>query len=313
MNKKPRIVVIGSLIFDFVATADRLPVKGETVVGKSFGMFTGGKGANQAVQAARLGAEVFMVGRVGNDFLGDKILSNLQNDGVSTDYIIKDKTATTAACCIHVDENGDNAIIISQDANMTCTRQDIDNAKEVILSAEIVLCQLEISMPAIIYAIEIVKRSHIPLILNPAPAVKIPDNLFSGIDFLTPNETEAEFFSGVIQNENYSEKWEEDSSAKILDLGAKNVILTLGKRGAYFANKESKKIIKGFEIKAVDATAAGDAFNGALAIAIAEGKTVDEAVRFANGAGALAASKLGAQPSLCTRKELEDFIKTGKK
>src|SRR5271157_2908686 len=130
MNKRPRIVVIGSLIFDFVATADRLPRKGETVVGKSFGMFTGGKGANQAVQARRLGAEVFMIGRVGNDFLGEKILSNLQNDGIITDFIRKDKSASTAACCIHVDENGDNAIIISQEANMTCTHEDIDNAKE---------------------------------------------------------------------------------------------------------------------------------------------------------------------------------------
>jgi ribokinase len=308
MNKKPKIAVIGSLIFDFVASADRLPRKGETIMGKSFGMFTGGKGANQAVQAARLGAEVYMVGRVGNDFLGDKILSNLQNDGVSTDYIIKDKTATTAACCIHVDGNGDNAIIISQDANLTCTHKDIDNAKKVILSADIVICQLEISIPAIIYAIEMVKKNHIPLILNPAPAVRIPDDLFSGIDFITPNETEAEFFSGIGQKEDFSGKWEEESSNRILDSGAKNVIITLGKRGAYFANRESKKIIKGFEIKAVDATAAGDAFNGALAIAISEGKSVEEAIIFANGAGALAASKFGAQSSLCTRKELDAFL-----
>jgi ribokinase len=310
MNKRPRIVVVGSLIFDFVANADRLPRKGETVVGKSFGMFTGGKGANQAVQASRLGAEVYMIGRVGNDFLGDKILSNLQNDGVSIDFIRKDETATTAACCIHVDENGDNAIIISQDANMTCTHADIDNAKEIILSADIVICQLEISMPAIIYAIEMVKSNHIPLILNPAPPVKIPEGLFSGIDVLTPNETEAEFFSGISQKEDFSGKWEEESSNKILDTGAKNVIITLGKRGAYIANRESKKTVKGFEIKAVDATAAGDAFNGALAIALSEGKTLEEAVKFANGAGALAASKSGAQASLCTRKELDNFLNT---
>jgi len=140
--------------------------------------------------------------------------------------------------------------------------------------------------------------------------VNTTDGLFSGIDVLTPNETEAEFFSGIIQTKDFSGKWEEESSNRILGLGAKNVIITLGKRGAYVANRESKKIIKGFEIKAVDATAAGDAFNGALAIAMSEGKTLEEAVKFANGAGALAASKSGAQASLCTRKELDVFLNT---
>ncbi len=309
MNKKPRIVVIGSLIFDFVTTADRLPKKGETVMGNSFGMFTGGKGANQAVQARRLGAEVYMIGCIGNDFMGDKILSNLQNDGVKTDFIRKDSISSTAACCIHVDKNGDNAIIISQGANMTCTYEDIDNAKDVIMSADVVLCQLEISMPAIVHAIEMVKKGHIPLILNPAPPVKIPDGLFSGVDIITPNETEAEFYSGITPKEDFSGKWEEESSNRILDSGAKNVIITLGKRGAYIASRGSKKVINGFEIKAVDTTAAGDAFNGALAVALSERKPMEDAVIFANGAGALAASKFGAQSSLCTRTELEIFLK----
>lgn len=308
MKIKPRIVVIGSLIFDFVASGERLPKKGETILGNGFGMFTGGKGANQAVQASRLGAEVYMIGRIGNDFMGDKILYNLQRDGVSTEFVRKDKESSTAACCIHVDKNGDNAIIISQGANMTCTNDEIDNAKDVILTADMVLCQLEISMPAIEYAIQLIRAKHIPVILNPAPAVKIPEGLFSEIDVLTPNETEAEFYSGIIQEEDRSYEWEKAASDKILGLGPQNVIITLGKRGAFFANGGNKRHIKGFEINAVDATAAGDAFNGALAVALAEGKSLGEAIVFANGAGALAASRFGAQTSLCTRTELTRFL-----
>lgn len=312
MIKKPRIVVIGSLIFDFVARAERLPRRGETILGTGFGMFTGGKGANQAVQAGRLGAEVYMVGRVGDDFQGERILKSLSESGVNTNYIKVDKNVGTSVCCIHVDSNGDNDIIISPDANMACTNEDIDEAEKVIISADLVVFQLEIPIPVIEYAMEKVSKRGIPIILNPAPANKVPRNLFAMAKIVTPNETEAEVFSGVAFFNGGSSIWEEMAAEKLLELGPETVIITLGKRGAIIAEKEKRKTIPTFNhVKAVDTTAAGDAFNGALAVALAEGKDIDEAVIFANAAGSLAASKHGAQSSLCNRAELEELLKIG--
>lgn len=312
MIKKPRIVVIGSLIFDFVARADRLPRKGETLLGTGFGMFTGGKGANQAVQAARLGAEVYMVGCVGADFPGERIMKSLDESGVNTKYVKVDKNVATSVCCIHIDSNGDNDIIISPDANMACTNEDIDKAKKIIFSADLVVFQLEIPIPVIEYAMRMVYKQGIPIILNPAPANKVPKNLFAMAKILTPNETEAEVFSGVAFFDGGPGSWEKMAAEKLLELGPETVIITLGKRGAIIAEKEKRKTIPTFiHVKAIDTTAAGDAFNGALAVALAEGKDMEEAVVFANAAGSLAASKYGAQSSLCNRMELEELLKTG--
>ena len=308
MRKAPRITVVGSLIFDFVAFADHLPRRGETVMGKSFGMYAGGKGANQAVQASRLGAEVYIVGRVGDDFLGERLLSNLQNSGVNTTYVKRDKSASTASCCIHVDANGNNAIIIAPEANMNVSPGDIDDAKEMLLSADIILCQFEIPMPSIEHTVNLASANSIPIILNPAPARDIPDGLFSRVDIITPNETEAEFFSGVAINEEDLETSIGMNADKLLERGARLVIMTLGKEGAFVAESRQRKHIRGFTVSAIDTTAAGDAFNGALAVALAEGKSVEEAVIFANGAGALATCKAGAQSSLCCRRELEVFL-----
>lgn len=311
MGIKPRIVVIGSLIFDFVARAERLPRKGETILGTGFGMFTGGKGANQAVQAGRLGADVYMVGRVGADFPGERILKSLNDSGVNTQHVKVDKNIATSVCCIHVDSNGDNDIIISPDANMACTKEDIDEAKEAILSADVVMFQLEIPIPVIEYAMEMVSQREIKIILNPAPANKIPKSLFAKANIITPNEIEAEAFSGVNIFNDTACSWDGLAAEKLLELGPQTVIITLGKRGAFIAENGKRKTIPTFsQVKAVDTTAAGDAFNGALAVALAEGKNIEEAVVFANAAGSLAASKLGAQSSLCNRTELEELLRT---
>jgi len=309
--KKPKITVIGSMIFDFVAGAERLPRKGETVLGTSFGMFTGGKGANQAVQAGRLGADVSMVGRIGCDFMGDRILKSLEESGVRTEFVLRDERASTSACCIHVDAAGDNAIVISPDANMACLVEDIERARGVILSSDLVVFQLEIAMEAIEHAVRMVSDAGIPSIMNPAPANRVSPWLFSLVDMLTPNETEAEFFSGVSipVTSDDSLAWENAAADSLLAMGPEAVIITLGKRGAFLAYGSGRKLVPTFtRIKAVDTTAAGDAFNGALAVALAEGRTLDEAVVFANAAGSLAASRRGAQSSLCTRRELEDFL-----
>jgi ribokinase len=311
-KRKPRVAVVGSLVFDCVAQADRLPRKGETVLGRSFGMFSGGKGANQAVAAARLGAEVFMIGRVGDDALAEHVLASLRSSGVDTRFIKKDASVCTGACCIHVDAAGDNAIIIVPEGNMACTPEDVDAAGEVLASADVLVCQLEIALPAVVRAVDLAAKVGVRIVLNPAPAGPVPEGLFAKATFLTPNETEGEFFSGVplpagtaAQQEG---DWEARASARLLGMGPQAVVITLGHRGAYLAMREKRRLISSFPVTAVDATAAGDAFNGALAVALAEGVELEPAIVFANAAGALAATRAGAQPSLPTRSEVDEFL-----
>jgi ribokinase len=314
-NKRPRIVVVGSIVFDCVAMADRLPRKGETVLGRKFGMFSGGKGANQAVQIARLGAEVFMVGRVGKDFLAEYLLKNLNASGVDTRYVKQDASVATGACCIHVDAAGDNTIIIVPEANMACSPEDVDAAREVIASADVVVCQFEVAMPAVIHTLDLAARLGVRTVLNPAPAAPIPDGLGSKVTVLTPNETEAEAISGVALPScefagNNGNGWEIEASTRLLSMGPQAVVITLGQRGACLTTPSGQQNIPAYRVSPVDVTAAGDAFNGALAVAMAEGKDMEQAVRFANAAGGLAATRAGSQPSLATRGELEDFLRT---
>lgn len=309
---RPRIVVVGSIVFDCVAQADRLPKKGETVMGRSFGMFSGGKGANQAVQAARLGAEVYMVGRVGRDSLADHVLKNLNASGVDTRYIRQDPSAATGACCIHVDAAGDNTIIIVPEANMACAPEDVDAAKEVIGSADVLLCQFEIAMPTVVHALELAAKLGVRSILNPAPAHRVPEGLCSKVSLLTPNETEAEVISGVPLPQDSAgqeaDAWAREACSRLLRMGSQNVVITLGHRGAYLASAQTSRLFPAYRVSAVDVTAAGDAFNGAMAVALAEERGIEDSIAFANAAGALAATRAGSQPSLATRQELEDFL-----
>ena len=313
MGRQAKIAVVGSLIFDFVASADHLPRMGETVMGDRFQMNTGGTGANQAVQAARLGAKVTLVGRVGRDFQGDTILENLRRDGIDPRFVAQDERESTACCCIHVDRQGNNAIIIAPNANLALTEEDVDRAREELLASDILLLQQEIPMAVNRYAARLAQERGIPVILNPAPAVPLDRELLSLASFFTPNETEAEYYAGLSVQES-PEEWECRTAQRLLELGARRVLLTLGKRGAFLMDGERKELFPAFEgIHAVDATAAGDAFHGALAVALAEGRPLEEALLFANGAGGLAASRAGAQTSLCRRAELEQFLrKNGK-
>jgi ribokinase len=306
MKTKPRIVVIGSLVFDFVAKAPRLPRTGETVLGDLFGMFPGGKGANQAVQAGRLGAEVYLVGRVGDDFLADRLLASLTESGVATDFIQRDRSVKTASCCIHVDHQGNNAIIIVPEANLACSTDDVDRAAQVLRSADVVLCQLEIPIPTVAYALALASQSRVPAILNPAPAQQVPASLLSQVSILTPNETEAEFLTGSA-TETADASWAAEAAQKLLAFGPQTVIITMGARGAYLATRSGQRLIPAHPVTVLDTTAAGDAFNGALAVGLAEGEEIEEAVDFANAAGALATTRAGAQPSLAWREEIERF------
>ncbi len=317
MKKPPRIVVIGSLVFDFVARAPRLPRTGETLLGDMFGMFPGGKGANQAVQAARLGAEVYMVGRVGDDLLGERLLSSLHESGVHTEFVKRDPSAQTAACCIHVDSQGNNAIIIVPEANMACSPEDVDAVEEVIQSANAVICQLEIPLPTVAHAVNLAAKHGVLVILNPAPAQQIHESLLSKVTVLTPNEIEAEFLSGIAPSMKppaglAHDSWESRVARKLLAAGPQSVIVTLGERGAYLASEQIERLVPTFRVPVVDATAAGDAFNGALAVALAEGQAIEDAVTFANAAGALATTRVGAQPSLASRAEVETLLRETK-
>jgi ribokinase len=315
MKSRPRIVVIGSLVFDFVAKAARIPKEGETILGDMFGMFPGGKGANQAVQAGRLGAEVFMVGRVGVDFLGDQLLASLGEAGVSSEFVKRDPSVKTAACCIHVSAAGQNSIIIVPEANSACSEEDVNAASAVIQSADIVLCQLEIPIATVSHAAQMASRCKVVFILNPAPAQLLPDELLRHVSYLTPNETEAEQLSGVaiVQEADPGRGFHPSVSRagnRLLSRGSAATIITLAERGAYYAGRDREAHFAAFPVKAVDTTAAGDAFNGALAVALGEGRGVNEAIRFANAAGALATTRAGAQPSMATRDEVERLLRT---
>jgi ribokinase len=313
MKRRPRIVVIGSLVMDFVARAPRLPNKGETILGDLFGMFPGGKGANQAAQAGRLDAEVFMVGRVGADSLGDSLISSLQESRVATDFVRRDASVKTASCCIHVDAEGANSIIIVPQANLACSRADVDAADEAIRKADVIVCQLEIPLETVEYAADLSAAHDVPFVLNPAPAQSLPGSLLSKVTILTPNEHEAALLAGLEaprQDVGALQKgeWESEVGRKLCKTGPQTVIITLGARGACLTSAEVELRVPTFRVPVVDTTAAGDAFNGALAVALGEGKPLPEAIRFANAAGALATTRAGAQPSLAIRAEVEALL-----
>jgi ribokinase len=303
MNKRPRIVVIGSLVFDFVARAPRLPGAGETVLGETFGMFPGGKGANQAVQAGRLGAQVHMIGCVGADFMAERLLASLHESGVVSDLVRRVAGSSTAACCIHVDKQGSNAIVVVPEANWRCGREDIDAGRDVIRGADILLLQLEIPLATVAYAVSVAAEYKVPVILNPAPAQALEQSLLRGVSILTPNEHEAKLLTGLDEPQT--------AAARLQALGPQTVIVTVGEYGAFLASSEDSVLIPGLRVSVIDSTAAGDAFNGALAVARAEGLSLLDSVQFANAAGALACTRPGAQPSLATRAEVVALLERG--
>jgi ribokinase len=309
MVKKPTIVVFGSLNYDYVMWADRLPRFGETVVGNRFDTFIGGKGANQAVQAARLGARTYMIGRVGRDSMGDEVLKSLKSSGVITEFVKRDPVRGTGTASVMVDKEGNNYLMITPESNSACQKSDIDDALEAIKSADILITQLETTVPLAEYALKIAKENNVTTILNPAPGIKVTERIFELADIITPNETEAEVHTGIMQTEDL-EDWCKKVNVKFCAMGAETIVITLGKHGAFVGDGSEGEIIPAYSgIKAVDTTAAGDSFNAALAVGLAEGKSLAESIKFANGAGAISVSRLGAQASLPTREELEQFLR----
>ncbi|MBC8871943.1 MAG: ribokinase [Planctomycetes bacterium] len=302
----PRIVVVGSSNTDMVVKSDRLPAAGETVTGGQFVMAPGGKGANQAVAAARLGAEVTFVAKVGADMFGDQAVEGYKQDGILTDLILRDSELHTGVALILVDGAGENLISVASGANHALTPGDLDTAVERIRSASVLMLQLECPLDTVTHAAQIAAEAGVAVVFDPAPAPDGPldAELLRNITFLTPNETEATRLTGVqVTDENSAQA----AAERLLAAGASHVIVTLGSKGALVAGPGESILVSGHTVEAADSTAAGDAFNGGLAAGLAGGMSLPDAVAQANRVGALSVTRLGAQPSLPTADEVRRF------
>lgn len=297
------ICVIGSLNMDLVVNVDTMPKPGQTIIGSNFKEVPGGKGANQAVAMARLNGNVSMIGKVGEDGFGQTLINSLKNDKVDTTYIQTAKGATGVAL-ITVDKNAQNSIVVSPGANFEVKEDDIDNNIEAIKNSDIVVLQLETPLNTIKYALNKGKELNKYTILNPAPAVKLDDEIIKNVDLLTPNETELEIISGVsIETEEDIQK----AAQIMIEKGVKELIVTLGSKGSLYINKEKSMFKKAYKVEAVDTTAAGDSYTGALAVALSQDKCIEDAMDFASKVGALSVLKEGAQSSLPTLEDVENF------
>ncbi|RME86206.1 MAG: ribokinase [Caldilineae bacterium] len=303
----PHIVVVGSINMDLVARSPRIPAPGETIIGHDFHTVPGGKGANQAVAAARLGARVGLVARVGRDTFGRELIDGLAANGVAADHVRETPDVATGIAVILVDDTGENSIVVAPGANMAVSEQDIEAAAGLIAAADVLLLQLEIPDAAVLKAAALARAASVPVILNPAPARPLPPDLLSLVDILIPNEHEAALLAGHPLG---SEEDMDVAARRLLERGPRAVILTLGSRGALLFDDDDRVRQPAFTVEAVDTTAAGDAFVAGFAVAWAEGKTTAEAVRWGAAAGALAATRLGAQPSLPRRSALLSLLQT---
>ena len=289
-----KIMVIGSSNTDLLIKTNRIPDPGETVLGGTFMMNAGGKGANQAVAVARIGGGVKFVAKIGDDMFGQRSLESYARDGA----------APSGMALITVDAAGENCIVVAPGANDRLTPADIDAVADAIRRSEYLLMQLEIPMPAVEYAAAIAREAGTKVILNPAPAAVLSDGLLSGLYMITPNRSESQLLTGVVVD-----GWEgaERAADVLLARGVRNVVVTLGSLGALVRSGEVSERIPAHRVDAVDTTAAGDVFNGALCVGLAEGRTLVEAVRFATRASAISVTRMGAQSSIPTRAELDSL------
>lgn len=296
------VLVIGSLNADLVVKSPRFPQPGETISGDDLQIIPGGKGANQAVAAARQGVKTTMVGRVGSDSFGPFLVDNLKSNDVDTSQVLKTDSATGTAIIV-VDANGQNSIVLSPGANGMVTPADVDSAS--FSNSGLLLLQLEIPTPTVLRAAQRAREHGMQVILNPAPAKPLPAELLSNVDILIPNESELALLTGLPVTDSSSA---EVAAKEILKQGVKTVIVTLGSKGALLVTATQVKHVDTYKVNVVDTTAAGDAFIGGFASAILSGKSLEDSVRYGCACGALATTKFGAQPSLPTKDEVETFI-----
>ncbi len=308
----PKIVIFGSLNMDFVVQVQRLPAPGETALGSNFQMVPGGKGANQAYAVGRVGqgtVAASMVGRVGYDLFADHLKASLSGAGVDVSAVHGTRSAPTGIALIWVDAAGQNSIVVASGANFSMNPAEIESLSNVFAGARFALFQLETPLPVVESALRLAKRLGVKTILDPAPARQLSEELFAAVGILTPNETEA----GVLVGRDSLQIGMESApeiAKQLVAKGCQAVVLKLGALGCFYADREVEYHMPGFPVDAIDSTAAGDVFNGALAVALAEGCTLPAALRFANGAAALSTTRLGAQSSVPIRSEVDAFLKS---
>ncbi len=300
-----RIVVVGSSNTDMIIQTARIPRPGETILGGRFSMAAGGKGANQAVAAARAGGRVTFVARVGDDLFGEQAVKGFIRDGIDVTHVVRDPEAASGVALIFVAADGENSIGVASGANGRLAPADVAAAADAIASAAVLIMQLETPLETVKAAAQIASGKA-RVILNPAPAQPLGDDLLACVSVLTPNETEAELLTGVkVEDEATAER----AARALRTRGVPVVIITLGARGVYVSSESFSGMVPGFKVQAVDTTAAGDVFNGALAVALAEQRSLPDAVRFANAAAAISVTRLGAQPSAPTRAEIDQMLR----
>ncbi|MDQ0199103.1 ribokinase [Neobacillus ginsengisoli] len=301
-----KIVVVGSYVVDLMSRTPHLPKPGETVLGGPFKMGPGGKGGNQVTAAARCGSDVTFVTKLGDDLFGREALKHFITENVNTQFIKIDPGQATGAALIAVDDRSENSIVVSLGACGTITEADVLEAEEEIKEADIVLLQLETSIEAVVSSIKLACDNGIPIILNPAPFQKFPEDILYNVHYITPNETEAFELSGV---EVTDEGTALAAARKIHEMGVGTVIITMGSKGAFLYNgKEKGELVPGFKVEAVDTTGAGDAFNGGFAFGLSKGLPVRDAMIFGQAVAALSVTKIGTAPAMPYEHEIKDFL-----
>lgn len=305
----PRIAVIGSINMDLVIRCKKLAGPGQTVLAESSTEVCGGKGANQAVAAARAGGDVTMIGRVGDDAFADRLLANLGAADVDTEHVLRTSDCASGVAVVAVDDAGENSIMVVPGSNGRVRVSDVENARAIIESSAIVLLQLEIPQETVLASVAIARAAGVRVVLDPAPAPPEWNSPLFGVDLICPNESEAAAYVG---HDVQSTQQAEAAAMKFHAQGATNVAITMGEYGTMLCNDGDVRVVPPFSITPVDSTAAGDAFAGALAVHWAKHDNLEDAVRFGNAAGALAASRLGAQPSMASQDEIEKLWSSAK-
>lgn len=292
---------------DLVVSCNRFPQAGETAFGTDFGMYPGGKGANQAVAVARAGGKVHFVTRMGDDGFRAELVKSLASNGIGSDHVLTDPSESTGIALITVDRSGQNQILVVSGSNMRLSPEDLEERRSLFEQVDVVLLQLEIPIGTVVRAAEMASDAGAQVVLNPAPAQQLPDQIYPALDFITPNETEAEQLTGTPVSDRKSA---EQAADWFFQKGVTNVVFTLGERGALLVTHDRTKLFAAPRVDPLDTTAAGDAFNGALAARLAEGSPIDDALEFANAFAALSVTRAGAQPSMPAYREAMEFMST---
>lgn len=300
-----KILVLGSSNIDLILRIPRFHYPGETILGENLVTVFGGKGANQAIASKRLGGKVAFITKLGNDHYGKSYRRYLIENGLDQKYLLRDKKLPTGIALIELNPKGENRIIVCPGANGTLSEKDLKRLSLLWKSIKVFVTQLEIPIETVKMGLKMAKEYGALTLLNPSPPIRLPSDIFSSIDFIVPNEWEAQSLTGLKMKGNRDIP---KMAKRLLERGAQNVVITLGPKGLFFKNMSEEIWMEAFSVNIVDTTAAGDAFMGALALSLSEGKSIRETLRFANGAGSLATTKLGAQPSLPSRRDLDKYL-----